>query len=981
MPSIYFWKGWTQSYKTLWLILSALFVSTILVSWVYWFQGPSSIIRWERFQEQKIVETTVHSFRLGPFDLNVPAESYVIYEYMQGGNVEHNFVASYFFLIVIVIAAVVILSIITTLDGFWYFGGMSLFILFVVSMRLDILYLFDLKGILVPAFVIAVFIAVSYFFKSIRPQTNFVARLITFLAMAGGLAVVISYSTSIVLPFLHLAITAYTAGLVLSIIFIVMVSHEIMAGFLYVANQGGSKSLRHFLIVSVIYIANLLITALHIVGYINWDFIYVNPFLLLTISAVLGIWGFRHRENLFENIFPFAPFGGYFYIALATICFVTLAQLNGNANDAALKVVGDITIFTHTAFGIVFIMYVFSNFMAMMSEEMSVYKVLYRPNRMPYFTFRLAGIIVALAFMFVSYWRDYVAASFSGFYTYAADLYVLQGNDEFGMAFYDRGQKNAYQNHRSNYALGMMKAARFDLEEAEVRFVQASGKNPSDYSLVNRGNLYLWNQDYFGAIKTFRQVMEKKSSPALFNNLGFAYSQVHNLDSALYFFSKARGNELTKNTAEGNFFAMSAMELIPMKVDSLVRYFNSKDPGVLSNALASATLYRQDFDVEIDLFSARELNLHSATMLNNYIIKNAKSVDTTFTKRALAVANDSLNSYYSEALKSSLAYAFYHQGNVTQAYALLGEMAYISEDYKGKYNYISGLWALEQGSPESAQKYFYYSERQDYKNAKLYNAIALTESGSTPQALVAWDSLSRSDDSGQQQIANNIHKILTMTPAQAMTAPDVQKYQYARYVLKVGDTAFFSRLSNTFQNPNYKGQALLDMAKKQLRADRIIPAIRSFQRISGLELTDKKLFEDIQHFELRMLASRNEARNIAKAINKGVEFDQSRLLEKMLYTAIISETNGDTVNAEKLYAIVGKWNPYFEEGILAAAQFYKTLDPESLKAYDLLAEAIQVNATSLRLLKAYAAEALRKGFDDYAVSAGERIREIETVYR
>jgi hypothetical protein len=981
MPSIYFWKGWTRSYKTLWLILATLFLTTILAGWIYWFQGPSTIISWQRLQEQKIVETTVHSFRLGPFDLTVPAETYVIYEYMQGGNVEHNFVASYFFLIAIVIAAIVILSIITTLDGFWYFGGMSLFIVFAVSLRLDILYLFGLKGIVVPAVVIGVFIAVSYFFKSIRPQTSFVARLITFLIISIVLAIVIRYSATIVLPFLHLAITAYTAGLVLSIIFIVMVSHEIMAGFLYIANQGGSKSLMHFLIISTIYLANLLIASLHIVGYITWDFVYINPFLLLSISAILGIWGFRHRENLFENIFPFAPFGGYFYIAFATICFATLAQFNGNANDAALKVVGDITIFTHTAFGIVFIMYVFSNFMQMMSQEISVYKVLYRPNRMPYFTFRLAGIIVSLAFLFVTYWREYVSTSFSGFYTYAADLYMLQGNEEFGTTFYDRGQKNAYQNHRSNYALGMLKASRFDFPEAEVRFVQASGKNPSDYSLVNRGNLYLWNQDYFGAIKTFRQMMEKKSSPAMFNNLGYAYSQVHNLDSALYFFSKARESELTKNTAEGNFFAMSAMELIPIKVDSLVRYFNTKDPGVLSNALASATLFHQNFDVEIDLFANRELNLHSATMLNNYIIRNAKTVDTTFTRRAMAFANDSINRYFSEALKSTLAYAYYHQGNVTQAYGLLGEMAYISDDYKGKYNYISGLWALEQGSPESAQKYFYYAERQEYKNARLYNAIALTESGSIPQAMVAWDSIGRSDDSGQQQIANNIRQILTMTPAQALNAPDVQKYQYARYAVKVSDTAYFSRLTNAFENPNYKAQALLDMAKKQLKADRIIPAIRFFQQISGLELTDKKLFEDIQHFELRMLASRNEARNIAKAINKGVEFDGSRFLEKMLYTAIISETNGDSTNAEKLYAIAGKWNPYFEEGVLLAAQFYKNRDPESLRAYDLLAEAIQVNATSLRLLKAYAAEAMRKGFEDYAVSVGERIREIEEGYR
>lgn len=980
MSSLVFWKKWHTPYRILWLVMGGIFAFSIIIAWFYWIQGPSSVIEWERIQEQETIETVVHSFRLGPFELTVPAESYVIFEYLQGGMIQHNFIASYLYLSVLIVAAIVILTVVTTLEKFWYFFGMSLFILFCVSLRFDVLYLFDFGGIVAPAVIISVFCLVSFYFKSIKPETPFVIRLITFFMLTAVVAGVIAYSSTIVLPFLHLATTAYTPGLILALLFIITVAHEIMVSFLYVAAKGGSNSLRHFLIISLIYFGNLLITCLYIVGYINWNFLYVNPYLLLTVSAILGVWGFRERENLYENIIPFSPFGAYFFAALGSICFITLAHSLGNINDGPLKVMGDVTIFTHTAFAIVFVMYVLSNFIGMMAEDRDVSKVVYKPNRMPYFTFRLAGVIVTLAFLFVSYFGDYISNSFSGFYAYAADLHLMQGNEEYATTFYERSRKGTFQNHRANYQLGMLKANRFDLETADEYFRMANGKNASDFSLVNEANLHLWMHQYFDAIKTFRANQLKSNSAAMANNLGFAYGKIHNLDSALYFFSTAREEEKTKNTAEANFLALSAVELIPVKSDSLIKFFGSNDPGVLANGLASSTLFRQPFSVDVDPLQYKELDLYSATFLNNYIIRNVKRLDSTFTQRALAIASDSINRDYAEALKSSLAYAFYHQGNVTKGYALLAEMAYISQSYQGRYNYVSGLWALEQGSPELAQQYFAYAERNEYKNAALYKAIALTESHSIEQAMIAWDSLKKSTDENEVKMAENIQRILSISLTEALNATDIVKYQYARYRMNVNDTTLFERFVNKFDNADYKARALLDMSKKQWKADRVVPAIKYFQQISGLELTDGELFDEIRHFELRMLAARKEARNLAEAINKGITFDGSRFVEKTLYTAIIAEASGDSTKAEQLYRITASWNPYYEEGVLAAADFYRTRYPNSLKAYDVLAEAIQVNSISLKLLKAYYQESVSRGFEDYAASVGQRIQDIEAGY-
>jgi hypothetical protein len=182
---------------------------------------------------------------------------------------------------------------------------------------------------------------------------------------------------------------------------------------------------------------------------------------------------------------------------------------------------------------------------------------------------------------------------------------------------------------------------------------------------------------------------------------------------------------------------------------------------------------------------------------------------------------------------------------------------------------------------------------------------------------------------------------------------------------------------NSFDQQNYKAQALLDLSRKFLDADKIPRAIHYYNRIAGLQLTDERLYNDFRHFELLLLSTRGELRLLAQQINKGIEFDASRRLEKIYYSALIAESNGDIAAAKKLYTILGKYNPFFADGILSAAAFFEKTNPKGFEAYTILSEAIHVNTTSLRLWKAYYEEAVAKGFDEYAVSAAEMIVQLQ----
>lgn len=982
MQSLYFWKEWPKNYRTLWFVLSGLFIFSLGYLWFTWFQGACGIIDWQRIQEQEIVETPVHQFRLGPFQLNIPGESYVIFEYLQGSNIHHNTLASCLFLAVLIICSMVLLTVVTTLRRFWYFAGMALFIFFVLALRLEVLVLFGVRGYIIPIIVLMLFLALSFYYKSFRAAASFQARLLAFLTLAFSCGVIIYFFSEVRFPMLHLVVTAYLPALILSALFIIMVAHEILVSFVYISSRGTSKSLNHFLIISLIYMINVFVTCLHEMGVIQWGFPYIDLYLLLCTSALLGLWGFKLREPLYESIFNFSPTGAYFYVALGAICMITISQLLGNANDSALRIIRDLIIFSHTGYGLIFLTYIFSNFMVMMARNLPVYKLLYKPNRMPFFTFRFAGLIATLAFVFYSGWMQYVYHGLSGFYNYVADLYMLQGNENLAQNFYEESRKYGFQNHRANYALGVMKSERINFEEAHYNYNLANGRRPTEFSLVNDGNLYLWKKEYFSAIQAYRdgKVIMPSSAP-LSNNLGFAYGKLHALDSATYFLNHARQHSLTKNSAEGNFLALAAVEYLPIRTDSVVRLFGNSSPIVISNAFALATLFGQEMETSIDPLAEKNLDLYSATLLNNYCIRNVQSIDTAFIQSVNAIASDSLNFEFSEALKATLAHAYYHQGNVTKALEVLAELAYITLDYKGKYNYIMGLWALNQRNPEIASSYFSHAETADYKDARFYNAISLTESGKIYQAFAAWDSISKKGDSDEREIAIRMQRILSMTASQALNLTDAEKYQYCRYKIALSDTIYFNRISNTFNSANYKAQALLDMSKKQFKAGNVGPAIRYLNQISGLELTDKSLFEEVRYAELLMLAWRGEVQLLAIQINKGIQFEPGHQLEKMLYTALMSEVNGDIEKAEKHYELLGTWNPYFEEGIIAAANFFRKQDPDNMGAYNILVEAIQINYNSFRLLRAYAEEAERLGFDEYALSARDRLAEIRQSQR
>ena len=85
-------------------------------------------------------------------------------------------------------------------------------------------------------------------------------------------------------PFLHLANFGITGFLVLSLIFIFLIGHEIVFLILYLVTQSkgeaGGNNATHFIIFTLVYLANIGLVYARNAAYIDWDVLYVHAFIL-----------------------------------------------------------------------------------------------------------------------------------------------------------------------------------------------------------------------------------------------------------------------------------------------------------------------------------------------------------------------------------------------------------------------------------------------------------------------------------------------------------------------------------------------------------------------------------------------------------------------------------------------------------------------------------------------------------------------------
>ena len=944
----FFWLHWPKQSRVLFIILAGCTILALAYMAVNSFLGVHQFIDWNILATPEKASVTLSEYQVGPFSLPFTIENTVFFQRYLGTAPLISPWSYYLFALAGVITTVFITTAISTFSRFWFYLGTALFTLFLVSLRIESLLLFDSNEKIGLITALVLYLPALYFFNKIKPEASLLIRILIFSVLTITLAAFFVMSSTIADPLWYLSTSMIMYCMIISIIFIFTVSHEILAGFVYLlfgnSNTSNRQNLPHFLIISVIYLINLVLAYMHETGMIDWDILYINVYLLLAISAILGVWGFRHRQFQYEGIIDYKTAGYVLYFSGALICFITIGHFFQTGHDAGLEVIRDFTLYGHIGYGLAFILYVLANFGGLLKSDKPVYRVIYKPTSMPYFTFRFAGTIVVAAFVLKANWKVPVFQQKAAQFNSVADYHYRNGETLLAERYYTEASEYALYNHKSNYSLGIINERKNNDARAIVRYNAAVTKYPSAQAYANIANIYENQGRFFDALFVLKDASKHLSSNELNNMMGLLYSSTSLLDSAAHYF--LLGDEHRGLVSTSNMLALSALHDLPYEAEELTPG-DTEDILLQNNLMALANNNRQVIKASLHAEGSEKSPIALELHYNSYV-NRLFGIDTVDIAELAALETQPAPASMIQKLKFIKSLHLYKNGRVNEAFRQLNWIGSTTETVAADYFDKLGIWALEQQAPDVATTYFQYALERGHEAAALHLAIALSEDLKTIQALDQWKQLTSSSDPAIAEMGG--------TMSQLLSAPfdpqwdDNAKYLYMRYQLTPSDTVMFRTYHTSLQSDDLKARAILDMARKLYKRNLIEAAINTYSGIADLQIGDDVLFNDLQHFELKLLAAQSNIRGLAQKINQGVTFDR-KPLDKAYYTGIIAAASNDSTTASVNFNYLANKNPFFEDANIRSAAFFNEYD--IFKAYHILLEALEVNPQSVKLLEAY----------------------------
>ena len=567
--ALQFWNNFQKPTKFLYLFsLIILFISLIIFVLAY-FKGLQNVIHWDVLSELGEVPIILDQFKVGEETLSIPTKTFTITEQFVASPMAINTLGNYLFLGLFMTGFLLILSAISALRRFWYLIFMGSIILLIVTFNLGLV--FNLSDNYINIIAITLYIGTSYFFHAFRPDINIFNCFLAFFFLTILIGISIHYFSKVTAPFLLLSSYRTSGAVLLSVGFIFLISYEIINGFLIITTSSkSSKQLFNFLTISFIYLVNVLLIFLYNNKTIDWNMIYLSPFLLLIISTLLGIWGFKQRRILSVEVMNFEESGAFIYVGLGIITLATCGLAFATGNDPMVEVFEDAVTYSHLAMGIMFLVYVILNFSSLFRDGLEVYKVVFKPFRYPIWMFRIMALImIGGLLLFIDFFptKQFSAASYNAL----GDYYANEKDYKFAEIEYKIALSYEPRNHKTNYALASLALTQGDNETAGVYFRKATAKNPSPFDYEGLSRSLSDGDQFFNAIFVLKEGVQKfPKSGELQNNLAYLYNKSRLPDSTLIYYEMAIKNAKKPEVPASNLLAFWANNLKEKGVEEVL---------------------------------------------------------------------------------------------------------------------------------------------------------------------------------------------------------------------------------------------------------------------------------------------------------------------------------------------------------------------------------------------------------------------------
>ena len=707
MKELFFWKVWSPSERRLTILTMVIIILSLLFLLLKSINPLANVITWNVLSEISEVNAVPDQLRLGAWQYGVSVPIPLVSEQFVASVMGTDQATIYIFLILALAGLSVILAALTAIPRFWYLAGMILFILLLAASRLEMLHIFGEGNRAFFIISILLYGGLSYYFHAFRPDFGMAVRVSGMLAVSVILTVIAALAPHAPLTALSAVTYSFPLWLILSALFLLMVSTEIMAGLVWLSsseslgkNKGG---LLNFIVISVLYLLYLLLFYLKNTRQIDWDLTLINPVYFIIAGAVIGLWGFRRRADSTEGVLAFRSSGFWLYAGLMMITIAFAGLSMGIANDPVLEVLEDVAVQGQLAMSVLFFFYVLVNFYPIFKQGLAVHKVLYKPMRFGLTQTRLfgfAGVVILFSIQRLLPFYQGMAGYFNGL----GDLHTQTRELTLAEQYYKLALQQEFQNHKSNYALASLALQQGDRNAAAFYFRQALLKNPSPHAYAGLSTVLIDENLFFDAIYSLKEGIGKfPESGELLNNLGMLYSKTNVADSAYYFLEKAAKETSRDDVPAANLLFILGKSADPQLLDSVSRddkTFNSI--SWQANSLAVRNL-RQDFSPYPFNVSAIPqdslLSVSSFAYLTNYAINQARNDSMPAT---LLPKLSTLNPVLSQDLTLAGLYSGFYSGDKLKALETLQSWAEDDGKKQQLYRKLLGHWFLQLGLYDKA---------------------------------------------------------------------------------------------------------------------------------------------------------------------------------------------------------------------------------------------------------------------------------------
>ncbi|MBK6267433.1 hypothetical protein JKA74_20500 [Marivirga sp. S37H4] len=979
MSHLNFWKGWRKDFRSIYQVLLFIFFLSVAYSFYTQYFSVDLASPLEEVRKTQSIDLSVHNIYDFVFELNVPTRNYVVYQgflALKSGFQPWN---SYLLLGIIFFCFSILLTASTYFNRLWFMVFQSVFVVWIITLKLQYLEIFGIESQLFTFLFIGLFLGIGYIYHAFKKEAGLFQRWLSFSITLAALVALVAFGSGVDAPVVFMTHHGIIVPVILSVLFIFNVAYEIILHILYLLagkkNEEGNSNLWHFLILSFLYLVYVALTFARNSFLIDLNIVYLDEFILLAISAILGIWGFRKRSELFSKQLAFRPLGAYLYLVLGIITFSTISWIFSNGNDPLVETFEDMIVFSHLGFGLLFLIYVLYNFVALLNAGHGIYPVVFRPVNIPYTLVRLIGFGVVVALVLrVTYLPYYQAVS--GYYNSLGDYYEYVDNNEAAKTTFKIARQYAVTNHKSNFEIGQMEYNDKNWAEASSYFKQAAWKRPSVQAYINRAQTQLNASLYFEALFTLEAAQKDiPDNPYILNMMGLVYDDLNKIDSSFIYFDaavRASNTESIKNIAESNKLALFAKNRVNEELPG-ESSIQDKPVPYQANYIALANQKRkvlEDFVVsakDIDTF----LTYNDFSFLFNYTL-NKTIAHKSFTGDSIGWLKEfKENKTFFKSIDYAIASRENYAGDQKSAYSLIYDLENSEISDAGFYYLTHGLWLYEQGAYNMAHEKFQQAEKLKMSEASTFRVIALIQAGRLYEAARIYEEQFKGmvvDDQVLKQ--DPLYQFLQGNPEEL---PDSFLYLWLKTNASLQPEekkAIKDQLANSPFLALYQMEKVVSLVEDEKPEE-------AWEKLDSINIAKEEIGLSVFRNNLKALL-------IAK-LNKidqvdGVDTSELSVYPrnyKLLFDAFLSRNSVDSVKANQLMWRLGNENVFFDQGVIMASEYFRSKG-EQEKAYGLLVEAARLNESSIPILKAYILQALRLNLTSYASESMDDLEKMLT---